>query len=321
MLKRIVYIGLSYPSLYDYEHQATKANNDLCDSPNPLIDSPLGLMILYDELWFLCESLCPNNIRTLPYVKFVDIMFPDLWFEGAEKMCNNIKYKDLCVSQFPYFDALKRMNINYTGCDTHTHTLKIGNVETSSNGGIENYSFDLYVLSALQNRIDERIEMISNPKYCIREKNDLSAVSELTEKLIISDIPNYLSVEGPYHECIEELRENAYLKDFRKWIISKHGNIQRNEISDVCVEVTANIKEAQKSIFKKHLEQNNKYSMFKSTGKTIISTVGGFLHPAVSVLNATVDITANGKQALEVKSDWWQGFIVDAQDISSKLNY
>ena len=69
------------------------------------------------------------------------------------------------------------------------------------------------------------------------------------------------------------------------------------------------------------MEQNNKYSMFKSTGKTIISTVGGFLHPAVSVLNATVDITANGKQALEVKSDWWQGFIVDAQDISSKLNY
>ena len=52
MRKRTAYIGISYPLLYDYEHQANKGPNDLSDSPNPIIESPLGLMIFYDEILF-----------------------------------------------------------------------------------------------------------------------------------------------------------------------------------------------------------------------------------------------------------------------------
>ena len=52
MKRRIAYIGLSYPLLYDYKNQAEMTENDVTDSPNPIIESPLGLMILYDELWF-----------------------------------------------------------------------------------------------------------------------------------------------------------------------------------------------------------------------------------------------------------------------------
>jgi hypothetical protein len=33
------------------------------DSPNPILDSPFGLMLLYDELWFLTKDLCPTNLR------------------------------------------------------------------------------------------------------------------------------------------------------------------------------------------------------------------------------------------------------------------
>ena len=77
MGKRTAYIGLSYPLLYDYNHQADKSPNDLYSSPNPIIESPLGLMILFDEILFLCRSVCPNNMRQLPYVKFVDELYPD----------------------------------------------------------------------------------------------------------------------------------------------------------------------------------------------------------------------------------------------------
>ena len=51
MKRRIAYIGLSYPLLYDYKNQAEMTENDVTDSPNPIIESPLGLMILYDELF------------------------------------------------------------------------------------------------------------------------------------------------------------------------------------------------------------------------------------------------------------------------------
>ena len=94
MRKRTAYIGISYPLLYDYEHQANKGPNDLSDSPNPIIESPLGLMIFYDEILFLCKSVCPNNMRNLPYVKFVDELYPDFYFEGilecADEMENSI---------------------------------------------------------------------------------------------------------------------------------------------------------------------------------------------------------------------------------------
>lgn len=321
MKKRIAYIGLSYPSLFDYRHQAKNTRNDIFDSPNPIIDSPLGLMILYDELWFLCESICPNNMRTLPYVKFVDVLFPNLWFEGALDFLQYDATKDLCINKLSYNEILKRMNIKFSsGLDTHSHSLQIGNIKLTSNGSIDNYYFDLYILSALQNLTYEDVEMVSNSNLCSCGIESVSSIPELTEKLIITDIPNYLSIDGPYHECIEVLRNNNYLSDFRKWIVSKHSNIQHNEINDVCNDVIQNIKETQKNVFKKHLEDNSYFSLFKSTGKTIISTIGGFVHPSVSVISAMHAIKENAEKFKEVKSGRWQGFIIDACDTTKRMD-
>ena len=86
---RIAYVGLSTPLFYDYHFPATKAPSDLSSSPNPILDSSFGIMLLFDEIWFLCRSLCPDNMRSLSYVKFMDeqdllppiedIKFPDLY--------------------------------------------------------------------------------------------------------------------------------------------------------------------------------------------------------------------------------------------------
>jgi hypothetical protein len=40
--------------------------------------------------------------------------------------------------------------------------------------------------------------------------------AKLVEFLVINNIPNYLSPEGPYHPCVEEARDNPFLKDFGK---------------------------------------------------------------------------------------------------------
>ena len=37
----------------------------------PIIESPWGLMLLYDELWFLCKDVCPLNMRECSFVKYV----------------------------------------------------------------------------------------------------------------------------------------------------------------------------------------------------------------------------------------------------------
>ena len=314
MSKRIAYIGLSYPLLYDYKNQAPLTQNDLSDSPNPIIESPLGLMILYDELWFLCESMCPFNMRNLSYVKFVDKMFPDLYFEGVYSFRENI---DLQLDEslgLSYGQIVRSLNLSkeYT-VDTHTHGIQIGDVKTSANGGKDNFIFDLYVFIALQERCTENIELVSNSRFCMKEFTDYSDSAKVVEKLIISDIPNYLSKEGPYHSCFEELRENKYLVDFRKWIIENHNTIQKNEITEMCNDVNQIIKDTQDRVFLRYLEDNNKYAFSKSTGKTILQTGIGIVSAPFSIADALLGIAINGKNMVKANGNCWQGFVISSR--------
>lgn len=224
MKKRIAYIGLSYPLLYDYKHQADKTPNDLSDSPNPIIESPLGLMVLYDEILFLCRSICPNNMRNLPYIKFVDELYPDFDFEGIEKFTgeNNTSFK--ITKGFFYNDITKLLNVEGWGADNHTHSLQIGSINRSAVPNEDCFLFDLNIWIALQNLYESDIEFVTNSRFSIPESNS-GITTELTDRLIISNIPNYISFDGPYHECIEELRENMHLSDFRRWVIGQSPSL------------------------------------------------------------------------------------------------
>lgn len=315
MGKRIAYIGISYPLLYDYKHQAKKSPNDLWDSPNPIIESPLGLMIFFDEIIFLCKSICPSNMRNLPYVKFVDELYPEFYFQG---ILDHAKETELSIQiniHLTYWDILGKLNImNWKGLDVHTHALKLGDSTISAKSNEYSFLFDLYVFQALQNLYDSNIEFIANSYYTLETFNSGAKV-ELIDRIIIPDIPNYISTAGPYHSCIEELRENQYIKDFRNWIIEKHNDIQRSEIEEVCVAVQKNIEEVKDKTFKKYLESNSAFSFFRSTGSTILKTAAGILHSPISVLDAFAGCISGGKEALDAKSVRWQGFIMDSKKL------
>lgn len=315
MKKRIAYIGLSYPLLYDYENPAILSNNDLSDSPNPIIESPLGLMILYDELWFLCESVCPNNMRNLPYVKFVDKMFPNLYFEGAS-LCKGDKIFNIDENiGLSYEKIINRMNLKgWNRIDMHTHGIQIGNVSISGNSGRDNFEFDIYVFIALQEQSSDSIELVSNSRFRMTKYTKSNKDAEVVEKLVIADIPNYLSKQGPYHPCMEELRNDQYLVDFRKWIIENHNTIQKKEIKEICSDVEYIIKDTRDKVFKKYLEDNNKHSFYFSTGTTILKTGMGLLYAPISILDAIVGISLSGKNVLKVNGDRWQGFVVNSRN-------
>lgn len=308
MKKRIGYIGLSYPLLYDYRNQAPLSENDLSDSPNPIIESPLGLMILYDELWFLCESICPSNMRNLPYVKFVDKMFGDLYYEGSDSFIEQVDLRMYRNDELSYTDIINRLNLSnqkrldICGLDTHTHAIKIGSIVASASSREYNFAFDMYVFMALRERSDNSIEWIANSNFKFNEHSSHKEAATV-EEIVISDIPNYLCADGPYHPCIEELRNNVYLKDFRMWVI------QNSEINEMCLSVKQIIEETKTKVFKKHLEDNSRYTFFKSTGKTILKASAGIVCTPISILDAISGIAIHGKKSLQAKSDRWQGFV------------
>jgi hypothetical protein len=64
-VKRIAYVGASGPIKYDYKHTLNSGY------PNPILESPLGLMAVYDEIVFLHESICPKTMQKLDFIRFL----------------------------------------------------------------------------------------------------------------------------------------------------------------------------------------------------------------------------------------------------------
>lgn len=184
--------------------------------------------------------------------------------------------------------------------DNHTHSLKIGDVTLFGNSDEYHFLFDLYVFQALQNLYKNDIELIANSKYPLETFNG-GAKAELIDRIIIQGIPNYLSFSGPYHECMEELRENKYIKDFRRWIIEDHRNIQRPEITEMCNTVEQSIKKAQENIFMRYLDDRSGYSFSKSIASTIFKTAAGIACTPISVIDAFAGWLGEGQDFLEAK--------------------
>jgi hypothetical protein len=135
---RIAFIGLSGPLFYDYRNPARKAPSDLESSPNPVLDSPFGLLLLFDEIWFLCRSLCPDNMRDLPYVKFLDETgtLPKLDNTTISDATKSIKADRLLYNSYEkfterffakYWKTVRQVGIIWNAApDNHTHMLKVG---------------------------------------------------------------------------------------------------------------------------------------------------------------------------------------------------
>ncbi len=314
---RVGFVGLSTPIFYDYKVHASKAPSDQSSSPNPVLDSPMGLLLLFDEIWFLCRSLCPENMRELPYVHFLDeekllprlddIQFPDLLTQIKSDPVLGKRYKRLQQSFSFYRENVKRLGIHWeSATDNHTHGLKIGSITTSGNSvSAEKVQFDLEVARRLSKK--QNVELITNAfsERWLEDPAGLAMKARLAELLVIEDIPNYLTPYGPYDPCVEEARDNAYLKDFRKWI-AQRGIPSEGELKDVKQEVEHSIAEAQRKLFLKHYDAKTEY---QAIGKTLLGFATDLI-PGASAVMSAVELASEAKELVEKRSDRWQAFLV-----------
>jgi hypothetical protein len=118
MPKRLAYVGLSGPIAYDYKNKLN------WQTPNPILEAPLGLMVLYDEIVFLDLIVCPKSMQKLDFVKFltdkIDIKdyFEKIQQERLEKYASSVwqgkfpyqEYEYICktIAPFAHFDSHSR---------------------------------------------------------------------------------------------------------------------------------------------------------------------------------------------------------------------
>lgn len=316
-MKRIGYIGLSTPILYDYANRASRTDSDLRSSPNPIVEGAFGAMLLFDELWFLSRSLCPQNMRNLNYVKFLDEMgkVPDVeadFINNPTEIFTQEALTSWKMSKKKYEDTKNSTGIYWKAkADNHTHEIKVDTAVLHGNSWLlNNVIYDMLTVE----RLPENVELITNSFSSNLFKAESSSHHQLklSEVLVLDSVPQFITPSGPYHESIEEVRNSVFLNDFRSWITTDSLAASRNEISDIKREVDAKLIEAQRNIFLKHLEPKGSYV---SVAETLLSTGADALVPGSSAIKNLLGTLNAEKQK---KGSRWQGFIVDARSSTPK---
>ena len=321
-MPRRAYVGLSSPIFYDYGNPAGVTVPNQYSSPNPILDGPTGLMLFYDELLFLTRSVCPENMRELPFVKFadeigvlkglaIDSQIDSVAIFGQDR----IDYMRAGFSD--YEQQLFNKGVHWWGpgarIDNHTHVLPIKE-PTFPLQAIGN-SMDphkVVVDFAIANHLGAGYEFVGN-SFTDRllwgpEAAEASAHQLAQCVLEIRSIPNYQSVDGPYHPCLQELRDNSNLRHFRDWISNKSGNVTSTELADVAREVQQTVNATRDTLARYYFDQKNEV---KSLSKTIF---GWGLDLSIPYLGKVFKVWDAAREHEKKEATRWQGFVLQARE-------
>lgn len=329
---RRAYIGLSGPLAYDYQNQNDKFHYQESSSPNPLLEDSLGLLVFYDEIIFISRHLCPKNMRELPYVKFLtDRGDFEEKFNGAFNQANS-KYKiyDPRDSNFGDPWALyEKALCNITGQefrvdrntakylpDNHSHQIYLTKeVQTAaSSTWFNNVLIDWITKEAFEL---ESCDIVSNSgnhniyNHLGLDVKDVPVKTGIANHLIVNRLPSYLTREGPYHECLEELRNHAFISEMRTYIDQLIIDDSEKEISKIAKEIESTALKYREAVFRKHLSGANEHW---SVGKAVALDAVGLVIPGVGTVSELMGVR---RRNIERKNFRWTGFVCDLSQLDN----
>ncbi|MCF7981752.1 MAG: hypothetical protein K9K86_07180 [Pseudomonadales bacterium] len=311
-MKRIGFVGLSTPIYYDYRYKASRSEADLSSSPNPILEGAFGALLLYDEIWFLTKSLCPDNMRHLSYVRFLNEegKVPEVdpnWLPDGDTIFHPTSIEEFRNSSADYEMVKQGAGIYWdAAADNHTHGIKIGEAVLGGNSwSLNNVIYDILMTERLPNNVELLTNSFSTRLF--RSESSLNDQLKLTELLILENVPQFICPKGPYHPCVEEVRESAFLKSFRAWMNTEALSATGKEIKEIKDEVDSKLEEAERDLFLKFLAPKETY---KSLGETLLSVGADALVPGSA---AVKDLLGQLNEEKQKKGVRWQGFIVEAR--------
>lgn len=264
-------IGFSAPIGYAYRWSAPRTANDMSSSPNPVLFGSMGLFTLYDELWFACESLCPESMRDLDYVKFVDQEHLGIspGAQGLGEFAKAARFEGAAtindLFEGGYADMPDFVGSKDAAVDNHTHGLRFLDMEIGGNLTGRELAADIWLVEHLRH-LD--FDIVLNP---VTAKLAFSGAAgpgwplkkERYEALRIADaivsltnLYDITGLAGPYHPCVEEIRNDDLIKNFRRWITDKGGRFNNTPLERIQQEVDDRLYEFKLEVLDKHVERD-----------------------------------------------------------------
>lgn len=325
MKKRIAYVGLSYPIMFDITKRLKSwLSPGTPVETFPILESPWGLMLLYDELWFLCEDVCPVNMRKCEFVKFVTDLFPAInyiaLFDKALAVSEKPKC-DLLTDQEFYQVYVPKLNYWPSVSTASSDICWVKDLPLRAGTLPENYMFDVLVKEQIERRSFHKVEVIANSKVYLEEYILQERKLELSSTLILNGIPNYLTRQGPYHPVVEELRDNKNLKYYRKWIMSAHPHLLRVEMKEAQEVIEQELLDIQEKMMLRYFDEHTIKSLVTSSAKTVICTslevipvAGPIIGGIVGMATDVVEFASDAKEMKNSDNDRWAAFTVEARN-------
>ncbi|MBS1494341.1 MAG: hypothetical protein JST55_12560 [Bacteroidetes bacterium] len=285
---RIAFVGLSSPSGYFYDHKKKLFKNSEWKW-NPVLESPIGISTLYDEIWFFHEALCPYSMRKENYVKFLNYEsdFCDKIKEIQPYFTFNTSFEsqlteNLLNINYNSNNSLREVITNITGLDlskypfdNHSHTIKFPNgIEAYGDcWRLSNVGIDLLVKEKLiQLNPSHSIELITNSytTQCfsnvqLRYNNEIEI--KTSHKILIKRIPEIHRIEGPILNRIDILRENKYVGDFRDKVSNSKYDYNTEEVDQIVSKIEIEFENYRNEIL---LNKHREASVFSSISSTVM---------------------------------------------------
>jgi hypothetical protein len=317
---RIAFVGLSSPTAYFYDHGRVFTKRSDWHW-TPILESPQGLATLFDEIWFLHEALCPLTMRSQPFVKFLTENLeilpqikPILTYsrngvnESERRYVNSI----LNLSSQPNFGNYNEVIKTVFGLepgphapiDNHSLGFKFDEINVHGDSmNMNNIVTDFLLAKKLSQITANKIELVTN-RFTIPRIFQYPAIhreAQLAEGITISRIPVLQRPDGPEMIGIERIRNNVFLRDFRKKITDDAVNSE--DMQHEVVRIEEEFERYRNTVL---IKKQKDARLMSSIAKNAGSFTAGRLVPGISQVISFIKDIKTRKQN-------WTGFIASLE--------
>ncbi|WP_141662880.1 hypothetical protein [Streptomyces sp. Wb2n-11] len=321
------FVGLSTPLTYDYRNSVGETISGSA-VPNAVLENVTGLLLCYDEIWFVSREFCPSDLQELPYVQFVTD-FPELWQRAlvAREQYGHEDFHaaaDLIYEKRPddYFETVDRIKRSLQfdfRPDNHSRGITPGFGQGNA-ADARLFIQDLGIAASLDKDLDVitnstmaralRSLETSGPKVETFEQWQIQAA----EEAIAMRTVDYLGPSGAYHESLEDLRGHSQLEEFRNFL----AEADRPDADALALASEVNDLAAKHSIdvMERFIKGRGR---LRTIGKASVGPVGNLLHPGIgSVLSGAISLSEWNQDRKERKRVAWALFVLQARNLPQR---
>ncbi len=306
-------VGLSTPIGYDYGHDPD--GHDYGDIPNPVLENVTGLLLCYDEIWFVSRALCPIDMRDLPYVRFVDEDedLCDRALVAAEQF--HLPWHEIAEMPWArggdYRSAWEAVTSAAPFLRLDNHSRTIGPFGQQGNAAdAQLYLQDVGIATSL----DMELDVVTNSVMAdsLRSGGTPTGLTQwhldLAESTILLRTTDLLTPTGAYHESIEDLRSHKQLGLYRSFLAE----------ADEGADITQLVEEINLRVERHLAESHRRFVKGAHPLRTLgLPAIGIGINTVLPPLGTVVSGGTSGalalKERIERRSVAWSLFVAEAR--------